>query len=400
MAARPRKREYRSLPDHLFFDKSKGSYRFTLINGKKKTLGSDRALAIAIAREYNNQMRPESAVSIDSLIRDSGGVAGEALPFCSYTDRLLQRAIDDEQPGKATSDVWINDIIRVKEYFTMPACDIELEHVNGYIQSYHADASANVQNRKVSFLKKLFSYAVDESLMIDNPATRKKMRRVEGKKRRRLSFQDFQRIKASAPLWLRTAMDLALQTTQARLEVSRIRYSIKQPKEGVCGCVWYQTAESGIHGVLYIHRQKVQKKEASHIAIPIGDELKRIIDDSRDRIASPYVVHRLPEKNSNPISKDVNHPTQVNPNYLSRAFSDLRDAVGVAAEYPPAERPTFHEIRALAAFMFERQGVDPQARMAHSDAKSTKIYTQNHLDWVAVPHAEISLSNGIKSVTN
>lgn len=136
----------------------------------------------------------------------------------------------------------------------------------------------------------------------------------------------------------------------------------------------------------------MQKKEASHIAIPIGDELKRIIDDSRDRIASPYVVHRLPERNSNPTSKNV-HPTQVNPNYLSRAFSDLSDTVGVAAKHPPEKRPTFHEIRALAAFMFERQGIDPQARMAHSDAKSTKIYTQNHLAWIQVPHSEIIISD-------
>ena len=73
--------------------------------------------------------------------------------------------------------------------------------------------------------------------MFDNPAGRKKMRRVEGKKRGRLSLDDFQRIHNSADLWMRTAMDLALQTTQARLEVSSIRYSIPAPKEGVCDCV-------------------------------------------------------------------------------------------------------------------------------------------------------------------
>ncbi|MEL0577015.1 phage integrase Arm DNA-binding domain-containing protein [Pectobacterium punjabense] len=390
MASRPRKREYRALPDHLYFDKNAGVYRFTLITGKRKSIGSDRAIAIAIAREYNNQMRPESSVSINSLIKDSGGRVGEALPFSSHVDNIMKRAVADERPSPNTLADWNNDAFRVKEFFSdIASCDIELEHVNAYIQHYHSDSSANVQNRKISFLKKLFSYAVDESLMFDNPASRKKMRRVDGKKRRRLSFQDFQRIRASAPGWLRTAMDLALQTTQARLEVSRIKYSIKEPKEGVCGCLWHQVPENGIHGVLYIHRQKVHKKEASHIAIPIGSELKRIIDDSRDRIASPYVVHRLPEKNSNPISQEVNHPTQVSPDYLSRAFSDLRDTVGVASEYPPTERPTFHEIRALAAFMFEKQGIDPQARMAHSDAKSTKIYTQNHMDWVTVPHAEI-----------
>lgn len=389
MAARPRRRENRHLPDLLYFDKATGVYRFTLVTGKRKSLGSDRAMAIAIAREYNNRMRPETSVSIDSLIRESGGIQGEALPFAEHVDRIMARAIEDEQPSESTRDDWNNDATRVKEFFDkIPACDIELEHVNAYIKEYHANSSANVQNRKVSFLKKLFSYAVDESLMLDNPATRKKMRRVEEKKRQRLSFDNFMAIRRAAAPWLRTAMDLALQTTHARLEVSRIRYSIREPKNGVCGCVWLDQPLNGIHGTLYIHRQKVQKKEASHVAIPIGDELKRIIDDSRDNVASPYIVHRIPERNVK-RSKEVAHPTQVAPDYLSRSFSKLRDQLGLSDHLEMEERPTFHEIRALAAHLFDNQGIDPQGRMAHSDAKSTKIYTQNHIDWVVVPHGEI-----------
>lgn len=42
------------------------------------------------------------------------------------------------------------------------------------------------------------------------------------------------------------------------------------------------------------------------------------------------------------------------------------------------ERPAFHEIRALAAHLFEQQGIDHHGRMAHGDSKSTKIYTRNH----------------------
>lgn len=390
MASRPRRRENRHLPDLLYFDKATGVYRFTLVTGKRKSLGSDRAMAIAIAREYNNRMRPETSVSIDSLIWESGGIQGEALPFAEHVNRIMARAIKDEQPSESTQDDWNNDATRVKEFFDkIPACDIELEHVNAYIKEYHADSSANVQNRKVSFLKKLFSYAVDESLMLDNPATRKKMRRIEEKKRQRLSFDNFMIIRRSAAPWLRTAMDLALQTTHARLEVSRIRYSIREPKNGVCGCVWLDQPLNGIHGTLYIHRQKVQKKEASHVAIPIGDELKRIIDDSRDNVASPYVVHRIPERNVK-RSKEVTHPTQVAPDYLSRSFSKLRDQLGLSDHLEMEERPTFHEIRALAAHLFDNQGIDPQGRMAHSDAKSTKIYTQNHIDWVLVPHGEIN----------
>lgn len=389
MAARPRKKEYRHLPDYLFFDKDRGVYKFTLVTGKKKNIGKDRAMAIAIAREYNHRMRPELSPSVDNLIRESGGVTGEAKPFAEHVDHIMARAVEDERPSQSTLDDWNNDALRVKEFFiNIPACDIELEHVNAYINKYHASASANVQNRKVSFLKKLFSYAVDESLMLDNPATRKKMRRTEEKKRQRLSFDHFMTIRRAAAPWLRTAMDLALQTTHARLEVSRIRYSIREPKNGICGCVWLEQPENGIYGTLYIHRQKVQKKEASHVAIPIGDELKRIIDDSRDNVASPYVVHRIPERQVK-RSKEVSHPTQVAPDYLSRSFSALRDSLGLCNHLKMDERPTFHEIRALAAHLFDKQGIDPQGRMAHSDSKSTKIYTQNHIDWVVVPHGEI-----------
>ncbi len=53
------------------------------------------------------------------------------------------------------------------------------------------------------------------------------------------------------------------------------------------------------------------------------------------------------------------------------------------------ERPAFHEIRGLTAHLFDLQGIVPQGRMAHSDATSTKIYTQNYIDWVVVPHGEI-----------
>lgn len=389
MAARPRKRENRNLPDFLLFDKATGQYRFTLITGKRKSIGTDRVMAIAIAKEYNLRMRPEKVPSVESLIRDSGGINGEAKPFSGHVDRIMARAVADEKPSPSTLDDWNNDVFRVKEFFTnIPACDIELEHVNQFINRYHADASANVQNRKVSFLKKLFSYAVDESLMMDNPAARKKMRRVEEKKRKRLPFDIFIAMRNAAEPWLKTAMDLALQTTHARLEVSRIKYSIREPKNGVCGCVWLDEPENGIYGTLYIHRQKVQKKEASHVAIPIGGELKRIIDDSRDSVASPYVVHRIPERN-NKRSKEVSHPTQVAPDYLSRSFSALRDKLGLCDHLTLDERPTFHEIRALAAHLFDSQGIDPQGRMAHSDAKSTKIYTSNHIDWVMVPHGEI-----------
>lgn len=389
MTPRPRKSPYKELPDYLVYDKSKKQYRFTLINGVRKLMGANKSRAIAIAIEYNNRMRYKNILSTEILVMESGGDKGEYQPFSNHIDHLMERIFKEEKLSERVKQGLINDSIRAKEFFsTIASTDIDLEHVNLYLKQYHANGSAEVQNRKVMFLKKLFSYAVDESIMMDNPATRKKLKKLDGKKRKRLSLEDFIRIKNHAPLWLKTAMELSLQTAQARLEVSRIKYSIKSPSYGESGCIWLDTPNNGIYGTLYINRQKTKDKEAAHIAIPIGEQLKRIIDDSRDNVLSPYVVHRMPEK-ATKQNKSVDHFTQVDASYLSKAFSAIRDEIGIMSNLPIEYRPTFHEIRALSAHLFEQQGINPQARMAHSDEKSTKVYTKNHIEWVEVPHAQI-----------
>ncbi|MCX8602430.1 MULTISPECIES: hypothetical protein [unclassified Gilliamella] len=389
MTPRSRKSSYKELPDYLVYDKSKKQYRFTLTNGVRKLMGANKSRAIAIAIEYNNRMRYKNILSTETLVIESGGDKGEYQPFSNHIDHLMERIFKEEKLSERVKQGLTNDSIRAKEFFsTIASTDIDLEHVNLYLKQYHANGSAEVQNRKVMFLKKLFSYAVDESIMMDNPATRKKLKKLDGKKRKRLSIEDFIKIKNHAPLWLKTAMELSLQTAQARLEVSRIKYSIKSPSYGESGCIWLDAPLNGIYGTLYINRQKTKDKEAAHIAIPIGEQLKRIIDNSRDLVLSPYVVHRMPEK-ATKINKNVDHFTQVDAGYLSKAFSAIRDEIGVMGNLPIEYRPTFHEIRALSAHLFEQQGINPQARMAHSDEKSTKIYTKNHIEWVEVPHAQI-----------
>lgn len=392
MAARPRTtRKTHSLPEHLYYDARYGTYRIKLINGKYKSLGADRDTAVAITREYNLVARPQIGITVESLLY---GDPMLSQPFAVHVPKLLERIIREEQPSDDFMKTMQNDAQRAIAFFSeIPGSQINLKHITDYINQWHGDASPNVQNRKISWLQKLFSYAVDEGLMPDNLAAKKKKRRLEPKKRQRLKLEWYRQIHAAAPLWLQTAMDLSLQTTHARLEISRIKYKIAKPGSRSCGCIWFNepkmTPAGLVYGTLYIHRQKVKQKEASHVAIPIGQALKNIIDRSRDRLISDYVVHRLPTKCSNPLSKKVKHISQLTPDYISRGFSKVRDEVGCCNHLTLEQRPTFHEIRALAAHLFSEMGIDPQSRMAHTDAKSTKIYTQDHVDWVHVPFAEI-----------
>jgi hypothetical protein len=69
------------------------------------------------------------------------------------------------------------------------------------------------------------------------------------------------------------------------------------------------------------------------------------------------------------------------PDYLTKEFSKARDAAHAYDNVPAGERPTFHEIRALGAWLYEQQKFPQeyiQALMGHADEKMTKHYQEGH----------------------
>ncbi|MDK1289820.1 recombinase [Pseudoalteromonas umbrosa] len=389
MAPRKRLFKNRDLPPYLYFDKNAG-YTLKLVSGKRRVISQNRTEAIIIANEYNRIKRSNEV--LDSLLAEENS----GTPFSDLVDKIIERVTNDRSPGESLKAQWKNDSLRVKEFFTMPGSEITLTEVTEYLDKYHPNASNNVFNRKLSFLEMLFDYAKDIGEMEKNPAALKIKKPKEEKVRKPLDIDAFNRIRAAAPLWLKTAMDLTMQTTHAVLEISRIKYKLKKAEAGKCGCIWYETPQKDgsatIYGELAIHRQKTKKTEASHVIIPINETIKAIIDTSRDRIASPYVVHRLPKTRSNPVSKEVDHVTQIVSRNISKEFSKVRDDLGLYKELQFEERPTYHEIRGLSARIIEELGHNPQHRMGHADSKSTKIYTEQGkpIEWVQVPNVVVA----------
>jgi len=379
MNARPSKY---GLPSGLNYDKSTNRYLLLLVNGKRKTLGGDKYKAIALANAYNAKLRPE--FSIDSLI----GSDDRLIPFDEIESKILER----EKLSKDIRKALVNDMNRAREFFTMTIDSIDRKLCQDYLKYYHANLKGDSYNKKISFLRKLFNYVVDMGLMNGNPAKGILKDAAIAKVRKRLTLEQYKAIHQASPVWLQTAMDLSLQTTHARLEIIRIEYRLKEPSDTRNGCYWFKEPLNGIYGTLYINRQKVIGNEEAHVAIPIGEELKRIIDNSKDKVLCPFVVHRSPDDRRKQLSEECDHPNQVAPDYLSVAFRKFRDKTGLFDGMAKEARPTFHEIRALSSKLFTDQGVDPQSRMAHKDARSTKVYTANHVQFVEVPHAEILVS--------
>ena len=286
MAPRRRTDKNSDLPTglHTKIVRAQLRYYFIREDGTVKwfPLGVSRGDAIAAAHAYNFKYRTP-----DQPIAQRGDKYNK--PLAELLPAVLKRIKAEEKLGTNAVSTLEQDIQRLSDlHGKVYSKTINLQHVNEYLELHCKGKSNNVYNRKISFMKKVFEYLCDMSAMDSNPAELKKVKPKEQKVRQRLNLEMYKAIEAEAPTWLKTAMRLALQTTHAVLEVSKAKYR---------DCEWYESPqnENGllVYGVLRIHRQKVQAKEASRVAIPITPALKAVIDESRqDHILSPYIVHK------------------------------------------------------------------------------------------------------------
>ncbi|NQY65427.1 MAG: integrase [Alteromonadaceae bacterium] len=384
----PRKKKFenRHFPIGLTKVKVRGisRLRYRKPNGKDFLfpIGTIEIEAIEAAIIFNKKHRNPT---INLLLADEPC----SKPLKHWTNIIIERVRKEELDAKKIVERVFNtfclDIKRLETlHGEVLTKEINLNHVNSYLETYTEGKSSNVYNAKISFLKKIFSYLLDDGAMTFNPASNKKKKPKPVKERIRLSIENYNQLLNHAPLWLNIAMRLSLQTTHAVNEISVAKYK---------DCKWYDKpiVENNllVFGVLRIRRQKVLKKEASRVEIPITQQIKEIIDDSRkDNLVSPYIVHQLKARNT-ALAIGLTHHTQLRTATISECFSELRDKLSFYDTMDKTKRPTFHEIRSLSIHMYKKAGIDPQERAAHTDAKTTKKYDEGHVHWVKILAAEL-----------
>ena len=95
----------------------------------------------------------------------------------------------------------------------------------------------------------------------------------------------------------------------------------------------------------------------------------------------PYLIHYIPKARRRKQLDTKLHWNAVTPDYLTKAFSQARDDSKAYDHIQANERPTFHEIRALGAWLYEQQGFAQdyiQGLMGHVDVKMTEHYQSGH----------------------
>jgi integrase len=240
-------------------------------------------------------------------------------------------------------------------------------------------ARADVFNKWRYALILLWKYAESRKLAdvcepekIEPRSTSKKIP-INRKKRRQLDLEGFKAIHAQAPTWLQLAMEQSLVTLQARQEICNMRHADYR------------------EGFLFVIRDKVSgDTDMAFIKIRVTPELEEMRRRSLklDDTASPYLIHRKPQKERREWIEGKPHWTYVNPQYLSKAFELARDSASdksgrLYGHLSAKERPTFHEIRGLGARLCRSQGVPEaaiQALMTHANKRTTQIYLERGRD--------------------
>lgn len=348
MTPRPRKPKNRNLPPNLYTNNGGRTYLYRRPdNGKTFGMGSDRKEAIEAAKQLNSMLMSSSLVS---------KVMG-AETVTKHIEHFLKR-LDEREYSKSTESLTKIRLKQIREAIgDMALEDVTVKHVSDMLELY----SPGVANQLRSVCIDLFRSAMARGLCHANPAEVTEIRRVK-KSRKRMTLEQFNAIRERAPAWLQNAMDLALITLQRREDITLLKFDQIRDR------------------YLYVIQQKTRKHDTGYLKIAIGPSLEKIISRCRDDIASPFLVHRRPQKKVK--REGMEHWTQIKPEMISRQVKKITDEL--LEDMPEAERPTFHEIRALGIKLYKDAGIDPQKLAGHASEKMTKNYDSDHSEirWV------------------
>lgn len=351
MMGRARSKSRAGWPDNLYPNRDGFKYRHPVTRAET-WMGKDKAKAFAAARKLNAILTPDSDLAAKVLA-----------PVKTVDDAILVFRTDDV-PGRKwaakTAENYESVIKRIAAGIGDRALEsLKVQDCATFIREVTDSPRSRQQFRLV--LSWILACGVEEGWLDTNPALLTRRFRHE-RVRERLSLDDYNRIWAKAPAWVRNAMDLSLLTLLRREDVVTAKFADWRD-----GCLWVVPG-------------KTETTTGVRLQIRLGESGEELIARARDDIASPYIVHKLPERLKPTQKRAVgrDHHTQVMADQLTRAFAEARDAAAVGGDNPPS----FHEIRSLGGALLVQQQQwteeQVQALMAHSDVQMTKEYLDGH----------------------
>jgi enterobacteria phage integrase len=340
---RHRSPRWRHLPPNLYgiFKGERLHYRYKHPHtGKYHYFGTDRTTAFRAAQTLNEKLL--NTPTIENLVAKVLSNV-EPVKYRTYAETYCNETLPNirNRRGQGLSAATLSEYTRYIRQSIDAWGDRSLASITRRDVAEWLDRmTANSRNHARSTVRQLFARAIADGHLDLNPVegTLKATVTVQ---RQRLTEAQCAQIRAKAEPWLQLAIDLALETLQRREDLVRL------------------TRDDLIDGYLYVR----QKKTGVNVRMPLSPEL----------LARLPTTGPLLQRNDAAVTKD----------YLSRAFAAARDSIPELTSIPPSHRPSFHELRALGALLMERQGINPQARLGHLEAKTTRLYLDRHKErWI------------------
>lgn len=373
MSPRPRSGKNKGLPPNLYHDPRYGTYRYRRPDtGKFFSMGKDKAAAVEAARQLNMQLMAGS-----DLV---ASVMGGGVTLAKFIESYERDILPPRKLAKATLDLYAIRLRGIKKELgeATPIEAITLRAVSAMLDKLTPRAS----NQTRAVLVDLLNHAKAKGLIADNPAA-DTIPRIEEKQRKRHTVEGLMAIRAASPAWLQNAIDLALLTGQRREDILAMRF------------------EDIRDGYLYVIQKKTAKaSDAGYLRLKMTPAMQEAVRRCRDDVASPYLIHRRPDRLDAKQRAAKAHWTQVDNRFLTRAFQEAREAAKAYPGWTDAELPGFHEIRALVTQLYKKQGAsaeDVQRLLGHATEAMTRNYSADHHEimWTDVaPDLDLSKLTG------
>lgn len=346
---RPRSKARAGWPDNLYPNRDGFKYRHP-VNRKETWMGRDKAKAFAAAKKLNALLAPTN----DLVARVSGEqTIGEAVA------QFRAEEMKDRKWAAVTAEGHEITLRRIERGVgNRPIAGFTPKDCAKFIRNETESARSRQNLRLV--MGWVWEVAMEEGWAETNvPLLTRKF--AYERKRDRLTLDAYKAVHAKAEPWLRNAMDLSLLTLLRREDVASLRF------------------EDVREGSLWVVPSKTEDTTLVKLCIALTPDLEAIIARCRDAVVSPFLIHRLPERNKGreAWAKGRTHHTQVLPEKISREFQEAREAAGITGKHAP----TFHEIRSLGGALLREAGwpLDAvQALMGHASETMTKVYLAGH----------------------
>ena len=385
MTPRPRKKGNTDLQDNVEPDKQGKTtyYRYKFPNGDRRSLGKDKQRAIKVAKALNEKLaQPDVVAAVGRLVGAHAVHTKKNPPIEVVIEEFREHFL----PTKWKKPRTLNEIrIKLNKYLEMWSGQLiqsfETVQIARFLNTLTVDPY--IKHRKL--LEDLFGFAAHQGYITSNPVslTLRKSDSQRQKKRLRHNWEAVETIYEASPIWMQNAIDIALSSLQRRGDITMLHRDDVDLEKNTIRILQNKTE-------LY--------QNPIYIDIVMGPELRVVVLRCiKSDIPCPYLIHRRPFKSLGLAKTNKLHPFAVSDKYLSDTFREIRDSTGVYDHLEPEQRPTFHDLRAIGEWLYEKAGYSKEyinALGGWSSDRTREKYGEGHE--MPVPkevHAAISFPN-------